>query len=174
MKIDQLLKIAKYQIIESTPYEWECFGSNVRFLDLDTPASNMNVVCVFDTETEELYSLELYVYERGHFYRWIAENKLDAVIAEHANRGFDFTVAFDTQTYTDVILEDIVEKITDIYAGREYDTRIMVPVNLPDKSLDLLEEIAAAQAITLDELTDSILRDTIEQQKVLDLQSENG
>jgi uncharacterized coiled-coil protein SlyX len=45
---------------------------------------------------------------------------------------------------------------------------------LPDKSLDLLEEIAAAQAITLDELTDSILRDAIEQQKVLDLQSENS
>jgi hypothetical protein len=174
MKIDELLKVAKYQIIESTPYEWECFGSNVRFLDLDTPASNMNVVCVFDTETEELYSLELYDYERGHFYRWIAEDKLDAVIAEHAEYDFDFTVAFDDQTYTDVILEDIVEKITHIYAGREYDTRIMVPVNLPDKSLDLLEEIAAAQAITLDELTDSILRDAIEQQKVLDLQSENS
>jgi hypothetical protein len=134
----------------------------------------MNVVCVFDTETEELYSLELYDYERGNFYRWIAEDKLDAVIAENANRGFDFGVAFDDETYTDVILEDIVEKISDVYAGREYDTRIMVPVNLPDKSLDLLEEIATAQGITLDELTDSILRDAIEQQKVLDLQSENS
>jgi hypothetical protein len=174
MKIDELLKVAKYQIIESTPYEWECFGSNARFLDLDTPASKMNIVCIFDTETEELYSLELYDYERGHFYRWIAEDKLDAVIAENANRGFDFGVAFDDQTYTDVILEDIVEKISDVYAGREYDTRIMVPVNLPDKSLDLLEEIATAQGITLDELTDSILRDAIEQQKVLATQPKNS
>ena len=174
MKIDELLRVAKYQIVDSTPYEWECFGSNARFLDLDTPASKMNIVCIFDTETEELYSLELYDYAQEHFYRWIAEDSLNAVIAEHANRGFDFTTAFDDQTYTDVILEDIVEKITDIYAGREYDTRIMVPVNLPDNALDLLEEIAAAHAITLDELTDSILRDAIEQQKVLDLQSENS
>ena len=174
MKIDELLKIAKYQIVESTPYEWECFGSNARFLDLDTPASKMNIVSIFDTETEELYSLELYDYGRGHFYRWIAEAKLDAVIAEHAERDFDFGVAFDDQTYTDVILEDIVEKITHIYAGREYDTRIMVPVNLPDDALNILEGIAAAQGINLDELTDSVLRDAIEQQKVLATQPKNS
>jgi hypothetical protein len=174
MKICDLLKLAKYQIIESTPYEWECFGSNARFLDLDTPSNKMNIVSIFDTGTEELYSLELYDYERGHFYRWIAEDKLDAVIAEHAERNFDFGVAFDDQTYTDVILEDIVEKISDVYAGRKYDTRIMVPVNLPDDARDLLEEIAAAERITLDELTESVLRDAIEQQKVLDLQSENS
>ena len=181
MKIDELLKVAKYQIVESTPYEWECFGSNTRFIDLATPSSRMNIVSIFDTESEELYSLELYDYERGNFYRWIAEDKLDAVIAEHVERDFDFSVAFDDQTYTDVILEDIVEKICDVYVGREYNTEIVIPVNSINRALNILEEIAAADGITLDELIDASqeitldeLIDAIEQQKALDSQPKNS
>lgn len=170
MQIDTLLKIAKYKIDSSEKYEWDCFGPDARFLDFKTASLKIQIVSIFDTESLQVYSMELYDYEKENYYRWIHPDFEAAVRAEHAEKDFDFQIAFDDVKYTDIILEDMVEKITAVCNGTEYDKRIIVPLTLPTESFEILERLAAEADMTVDDLVASVLKSTI-YKEVLDSES---
>lgn len=171
MKISELLEIANYQISSSEKYEWDCFGPKARFLDLNTPSPEIQIVSVFDTETLELYSIELYDYGLQNFYRWIHTDYVEALQAEHIEKDFDFDAVIEDQKYTDIILDDIIEKITAVCSGFEYDPRIIVPLTLPTESFEILEKLAADVDMSIDDLVVSVLKAAIAKE-VLDFTAE--
>jgi hypothetical protein len=81
---------------------------------------------------------------------------------EAATHGTMAKQAWDGVDYVDLeIDEDFAAKATWIKTDQDYDTRVSVPLELPDDALFALMKQAHEQDITLNELVEKILRDFI-------------
>jgi hypothetical protein len=72
------------------------------------------------------------------------------------------------------IEEDFLEKANAILRGEEYDTRIMVPFNLSEEELELLNTSAAKEGITVDKFVEKLLMELIEREKASNNQTSNS
>jgi len=87
--------------------------------------------------------------------------------AEALSRGVDFKQAWDAVNYVDLEDdEDFCEKAEAIRDGIEYDTRVSVPLTVPDDVLFELMKRAHEQDITLNQLVEQILWTAIEDDRI--------
>lgn len=157
--IKDFLEACQYKITGAALYQWKCFGPNARYLDSDS--QNYSLTMVFDTVTQEVYEAE--VHTRNAAYRIINPNYLEAFKAECSRREMDFSVATDEFKYTDLEVDaDWIEKATAIVMGKEYDTRIQVPLTLSDSEMFQLMQLAHENDITLNQMVEKMLREMIE------------
>ena len=56
------------------------------------------------------------------------------------------------------VIEDWIEKATAIVAGKKYDKRIQVPLNLPDDVMFELMSMAHERDITLNKMVEEVLK----------------
>ena len=152
-----------YKITEGSEYLWQCFGPNAHQLDSQTDEYTINVV--FDKEDQTVYQLEAWDYLTDRYYRWLNPFTIEAFKSECQEREIDYRNAIDNACFIDLeLVEDFYEKARAIMAGEEYDTRIQVPLTLPDEEMLELMKLAHAQDITLNQLVENILRKMINEQ----------
>jgi hypothetical protein len=78
---------------------------------------------------------------------------------EAESRGIDENEAWDDVQYTDLETnEDWMEKARAIIAGKNYDTRVQVPLDLPDDVIFQMMKMAHERDLTLNEFADDVLR----------------
>jgi hypothetical protein len=156
-----------YKISGGSEYCWKCFGDNARYLDCDDTDfdnSKFHIGAVFDSRTQQVYTLEAWDYVNQVEYRWIDPKFKDQLINESKEKGVDHQVSTDRQTYIDLdVEEDILEKIAKIIAGEPYDSRVKVPLDIPDE--DLLKYMIAAHErdMTFNEFIEEALRHAIDE-----------
>jgi hypothetical protein len=81
---------------------------------------------------------------------------------EAAGRGVPANQAWDDIRYTDLETdEDFMTKARAIIAGKPYDTRIQIDLDLDDDVLFDLMKLAHQRDITLNHLIEQILREVI-------------
>jgi hypothetical protein len=160
------LESINYQITGGSDYGWSCFGPNARYLDsTDSEYSNgtYNAHAIFDSETQHIYSVEVWDYENHREYRWIDPDYLDQFNAECHSRSIDKTESLDGSKFIDLeVPEDILEKISAIVAGEIYDDRIKVPVDFTDDELFEYMKLAHERDITFNQLVEEALRHAID------------
>lgn len=159
------LEAIDYKINEGSDYGWNCYGPNARYLD-----SNRNdqysISAIFDSVDQTVYSIEAWDYKNNRTYRWVNPDFDKKFRKESKKRGIDPDESFDGQKYIIVeVAEDILEKISAIVAGNDYDTRIQVPLDLDDEMLYNLMTLAHKRDITLNALVEEILLEEIEKAK---------
>lgn len=163
--IKDFMEVANYRITEGSEYLWTCFGPNAYQMDSwnGVHGKGGHTVCmVFDTHTQTVYSLEAWDYTNDRCYRWINPDYIDAYKEECLGRNIDYDEAFDDVKFIDLELaEDILEKAQAIVEGREYDTRVQVPLDLPDDVLFQMMKLAHERDLTLNEFAEDMLRDFI-------------
>lgn len=108
--------------------------------------------CVFDRVSQTVFIMEVCDYTRQKAYRW-----------KNPNYEFDESdkQAWDLVDWTDVVEEDFMEKATAIVNGEDYDSRIIVPIDLSHEDLVTLCLAAHKQDITLNQFIVNSVMDYI-------------
>jgi len=159
--IKQFMEVVEYRITEGSAWAWPCFGPQAQPYTLaawngDYEGWSMNIV--FDTGTQQVYLAEACDYRLQRAYRrvnpdWALQYRDYAQSqGERTDQAWDLVDFVDLETD-----DDWIEKALAIRAGRDYDTRISVPVTLTDDELYSLMQQAHARDITLNQLVTEIL-----------------
>jgi hypothetical protein len=162
------MEVINYRITEGSDYGWDCFGNDahsISYWNGDYDGHSFNLV--FDTKDQTVYSAEICDYKRQRAYRLINPEFKTAHDKEAKNRDVLDNQAWDDVNFIDLESDDDwIEKATAIVEGRDYDTRIIIPVNLPDDVLYELMKQAHDRDITLNQHFENILK--VEIDRVLD------
>lgn len=158
--IKDFMECVDYRITEGSDYLWQCFGPNAHSLDCwNGEYDGFSIGIVFDTKTTTVYKFEAHDYSKQNSYRWVHPDWKEAYFAESKNRGVDIKEAYDDVNYVDIDLtDDILQKATHIVMGIDYDTRVQVPLDLPDNLLNKLFRLAHEEDLTLNEYVEKILK----------------
>ena len=167
LTIKEWMELVDYRITEGGEYGWRCFGDDAYSLSSWNGDQNgWSFDIVFDRRTQEVYTVEVCDYKRQRAYRMINPDFQQAYNNEAATHGAMAKQAWDDVDYIDLeIDEDFVVKATWIKTDQDYDTRVGVPLTVPDDALFELMKQAHEQDITLNELVENILRKFVDQEK---------
>lgn len=159
----QWMETVNYQITEGYNYQWQCYGDKAYGLESwDGEQEGSSFSVIFDQGDQTVYQVEAHDLANNRAYRMINPLYAEAHSAECVSRGID-DVAYDAVKFVDLeTVEDFLEKATAIFNDVDYDTRVSVPVDLPDEVLFTLMRQAHEQDITLNQLMEQVLKDAIE------------
>lgn len=161
MKVKTFFEMVGYQVTDSYKFLWQCFGPNatgIEYWNGKHGDEGCSVSVVFDAMTAEVYEMQAWDYSTNREYRWFAPGCANLAKEEAASRNLDYEESIDGRHFIDLDLEeDILEKAHAIYAGEEYDTRVMVNIDLPDDLLHTAMRTAHEMDITLNQYIERIL-----------------
>jgi hypothetical protein len=163
------MELVDYKITEGSDYGWQCYGPNAYCLDSWNGVhgkGGYSFSIVFSTKTQKVYEVSVCDYTNDRAYRMIAENKQGKHKEESKSHGVNLNEAWDDVDYVDLeVDDDFIQKCLAIKDGEDYDTRISVPLDLPD---DLLLEAAMnahRQGITLNDYINNALMELVDEVK---------
>ncbi len=162
--LKEFLEVVDYQITEGWQHQWSCFGENAYALDHHDPDRSVNsFTIVFDKKDKTVYAVEAHDYENDRSYRLLNPLFAQAYRDECKQKGVP-DMAWDNVAYTDLeTAEDWLEKAEAIFAGKDYDTRVQVPVDFTDEELLKYMKLAHERDITFNQLVEEALRNAIEE-----------
>jgi hypothetical protein len=166
--IKDFMETVDYRITEGSDYGWQCYGSDAHRLDSwNQEQDGHSVSIVFDTHTQTVYEASAYDYKHNHAYRLINPDYRAAHSQEAQEKGVLENQAWDNVDYIDLETdEDFLAKARAIVLGEEYDTRVSVPLNLPDDSLFELMKLAHESDQTLNQFVENLLRQAIDSEEL--------
>lgn len=162
--LKEWMELCEYRITEGDCYGWQCFGDHAQSLSSwngNHEGWSMNVV--FDTQTQTVYTVEVCDYKHQRAYRMINPDFQQAHDDEARAHDVDAREAWDTVNYVDLEDDDdFMQKGLAIRAGEDYDTRVSIPVNLPDDVTLILMRQAHEKDITFNQHMENILKAAID------------
>lgn len=164
-QMESYIKAIRYKITSGEEFLWNCYGPNARYLESSN--DEYHISAIFDTETAQIYEASISSTYSGDIrYRWIDLNYIDACKSEAKSRGVDWMEFSDGQTWhmTDDF-DDIIDKISKIPYGEEYDRRVVLSLDLEEDVKEMIETAAALRGISIDEFIEQALRAVIEEEK---------
>lgn len=166
MNLKEWMEIANYRITEGSAFGWQCFGPNAYALtSWDGLHDGYSLNIVFDTVTQEVYTMEACDYDKDRAYRYINPAFEEMHTQEMKHRNIDNT-AWDDVNWIDLELyEDWKEKAVAIVAGNDYDTRISIPLDFTDEELLKYMKMAHERDMKFNDFVEEALRAAIEEHK---------
>jgi len=163
MTIKDFLEVINYRITEGSEYCWRCYGDNAHTLDYWSGVSDgESASIIFDTETQLVYETTVSDYSSENSYRWIHPDYVEANKLECKQRGLTFGEAYDNVNFIDLeVEEDFLEKARAIVNNEEYDTRVLIPLELSDSEIFTLMKLAHERDITLNQFIVELLEEVI-------------
>ena len=165
MLLERFMKTVEYRITEGSDYGWQCFGPRAYRLDSwNGDQDGHTVSIIFDLDDQTCYTLEAFDYANGRAYRWTNPDYRVAHDQEARERDVLERQAWDDVDFVDLeVLDDFFAKAQAILAGVSYDTRVSVPLDLPDDELFRLMMLAHERDITLNQMIEEVLCQAINQ-----------
>jgi hypothetical protein len=162
--LKQWMEAVKYRIIEGCAFGWNCFGDNAYCLDAwNGDHDGWSCSVTFDTITQQVYCVEAHDYKNNRAYRLVNPDYVEHLCNFGPKDVID--VAWDGVNYIDLeVDDDWLEKAAAIVEGKEYDTRVMISLELDDGEVVSLTKLADERGLTIDELVEQILREQIDKQ----------
>jgi hypothetical protein len=163
------MELVDYKITEGSDYLWSCYGPNAYSLSSWNGihgAGGYSFDIVFSTKTQKVYEVSVCDYTNNRAYRMIAENKQDKHRKEAEALDVNLNEAWDDVEYVDLeIDEDFMEKATAIKNGQDYDTRVSIPLNIPNDELLKYMIMAHERGMTFNDFIEEALKYAIEEHK---------
>jgi hypothetical protein len=101
MKLNEFLSVSNSQVCGGSDYLWNCYP-NARYMDIaDIDGAEIGS-CVFNTNTQEVYEAEAYVYNDDIAFRWQNAAYTNAYFEESNKRELDPDNAYDDVQFTDI------------------------------------------------------------------------
>lgn len=164
-QMEAYIRAIEFKITDGDNFLWKCFGPNARFLEsLD---GDFHVSAVFDTVTRRIYEASISSTYSGDIgYRWIDMDYIEAYKEEAASRNVDWMQLCDDKRWamTDDF-DDIIDKITKITRGEEYDPRVILYLELDDDVKEMVENAATLLGISIEEFVERALKETIKEEQ---------
>jgi hypothetical protein len=165
--LKQWMELVDYQISEGSAFGWLCYGPEAYSLDSwNGEQDGHSFTVIFDRKNKTVYEVQAHDYRNNRAYRMIHADYVDALAGESLTRGVDMNNAWDNVNY--VVLEteeDFLEKSRAIMLGRDYDTRVSVPVDLEDDLILHVAMEAHRRDITMNKMFELILQQAIDRYK---------
>jgi len=159
LTVKEFMELVDYRITEGSDYGWQCFGPDAYSLSSwngDHDGWSFNIV--FDTKTQVVYTAEVCDYARNRAYRLMNPDYKQEHDEEAKQHNVSAKEAWDEVDFIDLEEDDdFMQKGLAIRDGVDYDTRVNVPLTVPDDVLFELMKRAHEQDITLNQLVEEIL-----------------
>lgn len=160
LTLKEFIESIDYSITGGSDYGWQCFGPNARWLDSD--GGHYSASAVFDSKTQVVYVAEVHDSANDRCYRMIHPEYLQQYQDEQRARKVDLDFAYDNVKYIDLdVIEDFIEKASAIVAGEDYDTRVSLPLDIPNDELLKYMIMAHERGQTFNDFVEEALRDAI-------------
>ena len=169
MKIKQINEVLDHKITTGREYTWNCYP-DARFLEYESDYAHVSVI--FSTINQEVYEAEICIKRDAYKedmrpYRWLNPDTKDAMIDEAKKRKVKYRKAWDDVKYIDLDLEvDFLEKAKAIFNGLDFDTRVLMEVDLDDETLLKLAVEAHKRDITINKYIEEVLQAFIDKEKL--------
>jgi hypothetical protein len=154
----------EFKITGGSNYGWQSFGPNARWIDSDADLREYTACAVFDSITQVIYLAEVHDYVNNRAYRWVHPEYVAAYENEAFSKGINNKQAYENVNFVDLdVSADFLEKCNAIVNKKfDYDTRVMIQLELADNELLQLMTLAHTKDITLNQLVEQILTEAIE------------
>lgn len=151
LTLNEWMELADYKITEHREYLWSCFGEDAYNLtSWSGTQDGYSFNIIFDTTTQIVYAVEACDYKNDKAYRIINEDYRAAYDAEGNERGHIGDQAWDDVDFVDLESDDdFIHKAFAIKEGKDYDTRISVPLDLSNDEMFELMKMAHERDMTL-------------------------
>ena len=161
--LKEWMEIVDYRITEGSGYCWHCYGNDVHMLDSwNGEQDGHSFTVIFDTKTQVVYEVQAHDYVHQRAYRMINPDFQKKNKKEAKRRDIDKNNAWDDVDYVDLeVDDDFIQKCLSIKAGKDYDTRVSVPMDFSDEELLQYMKLAHEQDITFNQLVEQALREAI-------------
>jgi len=166
--LKDFMECIDYKITDGAEYLWVCYGPAARSIDYWNGEHDTGVTinCVFDTVDQTVYEMQAWDGTNNREYRWIHPDYVEAARAEAKNRGVDFAQSFDDNKFIDLeVAEDMLDKAAAIMDGEEYDTRIVVTLEMSDAEKLMLMEMAHEADMSVNQYVEMILQAEIDRRR---------
>jgi hypothetical protein len=166
MNLKNFMEVVKYRVTEGSSFGWNCYGDNSYCLDSwDGVHDGHSISVVFDRADQTVYEMTACDFHNDRAYRWINPDFVAAHLAEAESRGnIAINEAWDEVMFTDLdVEEDFLQKADAISMNRDYDTRVMITLDLEEYEIVSLMKLAHEKDLTLNELVAAILESAIDE-----------
>ena len=162
LSLKEWMEIVKYRITEGSAYCWQCYGYDAYCLDSwNGNHDGHSFTIIFDTKTQEVFEVQAHDFRNSRAYRMINPEYASEHTKETATRGVP-DEAWEDVTYTDLETDDdFMQKALAIAEGKDYDTRVSIPVDFTDEELLTYMKLAHERDVTFNKLVEEALRDAI-------------
>ncbi len=163
--LKEWMELSDYRITEGSAFGWDCYGPNAYMLDSwNGEQDGHSFTVIFDTKTQVVYEVQAHDYVHNRAYRMINPDFQDKVKKEANQRDSNKDNAWDDVDYVDLeVDDDFIQKCLAIRAGEDYDTRISVPIDIPDAELLKYMKMAHEQDMKFNDFVELALREAIKQ-----------
>ena len=169
LNMREWMELVDYKITEGSDYGWSCYGPNSYSLNSwngihGDGGYSFNIV--FSTKSQKVYEVSVCDYTNNRAYRMINPNNVEKHRKEAVARDVNFNEAWEDVDYVDLeVDDDFIQKCLAIKAGEDYDTCVLVPIDLPDDLLLQAALEAHKRNITLNAYINMALVDLVEKVK---------
>lgn len=162
--LKDFMETAGYRISDGDNYGWGCYGPDAYSLSAwNGDFNGWSMSTVFDTKTQQVYEVDVCDYKNQRAYRMIHPDYKSDYNLESMEKEIPAQNAWDDVDFVDLDSdEDFLEKARAIVAGEDYDTRVVIPLDMPDDVVFQLMKMAHEQDITFNQLLENILTEEIE------------
>ena len=149
--LKEWMEVSNYRITEGSDYN--AYGGAYALTSWNGDQDGYSLEIIFDQKTQTVYEVQACDYKHNRAYRLIND--------AHKQVGRDDEAWDDTRWIDLEADDDWIQKAQAIVAGRDYDTRITVPIDLDDQELLALMKLAHERDVTLNHLVDQVLREAM-------------
>ena len=164
MNYEDFIDLAQRNITDHSKYMWSCYGDTAYTMDSwDGEQDGRSASMIYDLAGMHVYQMMVYDYKKERAYRYFDPDYRAAYFNEVNERETtDEAWSGDNGdvTYTDLeTYEDFLEKAYAIMNYEEYDTRVSIPITLPDDELLQIFRMAHEADMTFNDFVEKILID---------------
>ena len=169
LSMKEWMELVDYKVTEGDRYGWSCFGPNSHQLASWNGvhgAGGYSFNIVFSTKSHKVYSVEVCDYTNDRAYRMINPDYVKKHEKEAKNRGVNLTEAWDSVEFIDLdVDDDFIQKSLAIKEGKDYDTRISMPIEFTDEEFATYARMAHDMDLTLNQFIEQALRHALDLRK---------
>lgn len=161
--LKEWMEVVEYRITEGSNFMWQCYGPNAYSLDSWNGEQDGNsFTVIFDTKSQVVYEVQSHDYKNQRAYRLVNPDFKFERDVESANRNVSLDEAWDNVNYVDLEADDDwIQKAQAIVADEDYDTRVSIPIDLPEAELMVLFKMAHERDMTFNDFVEQVLREQL-------------
>jgi hypothetical protein len=149
--LKEWMEVANYRITEGGDYY--AYGGAYALTSWNGDQDGYSIEIIFSPRTQEVYEVQACDYKHQRAYRLVHGDYRDEKLVEEA---------WDNVNWVDLESDDDwIQKTLSIVAGEDYDTRVSIPIDLPDQELMALFKAAHEADMTFNDFVEQVLREKL-------------
>lgn len=151
ISLKEWMEVANYRITEGGDYF--AYGGAYALTSWSGDQDGYSIEIIFSPRTQEVYEVQACDYKHNRAYRLVHGDYRDEKLNDEA---WDDTKWIDLESD-----DDWIQKALAIVAGEDYDTRVTIPLDLPEAELMVLFKAAHAEDMTFNDFVEKVLREKL-------------